>query len=264
MKNSNIEDLRRGLVKTLRGLSIAVSDDRLSAELLIPLHSTSGQLCTTHLLHTQHHHYQSLDFILANNIFPLIIIAITIILFHQTFSNQNQISLRIYQQHWTSLFRGNLRSAAQFSLACCVCSEEQGSLWCGAIRELGPPDYQHNCARSHRSTLHIFLPHVLQKHIYLRTNECIFILGFYAIKLVVLFVQFRYFRAFIAQEFLYFSVTHLRTLLVLFLYFFCTSVYHIWEHSQCRNSGHAVVRVISPSYCLSEMPLPPNDKKIGW
>ena len=87
LKTSNIEELRRGLVKTLRGLSIAVSDDRLSAELLIPLHSTSGQLCTTHLLHTQHHHYQSLDFILANNIFPLIIIAITIILFHQTFSN---------------------------------------------------------------------------------------------------------------------------------------------------------------------------------
>ena len=36
LKTSNIEELRRGLVKTLRGLSIAVSDDCLSAELLIP------------------------------------------------------------------------------------------------------------------------------------------------------------------------------------------------------------------------------------
>ena len=87
LKTSNIEELRRGLVKTLRGLSIAVSDDRLSAELLIPLHSTSGQLCTTHLLHPQHHHYQSLNFILTNNIFLLLIITITIVLFHQSVSN---------------------------------------------------------------------------------------------------------------------------------------------------------------------------------
>ena len=88
LKTSNIEELRRGLVKTLRGLSIAVSDDCLSAELLIPLHSTSGQLCTAHLLPHQHHHYQSLDFILTNNIFLLlIIITITIVLFNQSISN---------------------------------------------------------------------------------------------------------------------------------------------------------------------------------
>ena len=94
LKTSNIEELRRGLVKTLRGLSIAVLDDRLSAELLIPLHSTSGQLCTTHLLHSQHHHYQSLDFILTNNIFLLIIIiTITIVLFHQSVSNFRQSDL---------------------------------------------------------------------------------------------------------------------------------------------------------------------------
>ena len=90
LKTSNIEELRRGLVKTLRGLSIAVSDDCLSAELLIPLYSTSGQLCTTHLLHSQHHHYQSLDFNLTNNIFLLliiIIVTITIVLFQQPVSN---------------------------------------------------------------------------------------------------------------------------------------------------------------------------------
>ena len=50
LKTSNIEELRRGLVKTLRGLSIAVSDDCLSAELLILLHSSSGQLVVLVLL----------------------------------------------------------------------------------------------------------------------------------------------------------------------------------------------------------------------
>ena len=164
LKTSNIEELRRGLVKTLRGLSIAVSDNRLSAELLIP--STLPQ---------------------ANYVLLIFFLISIIIINHLTsfspttyssssssspspspcfinlFQTQTQISL--YTSSF-GLLRGNLRSS-QFCLACCVCSEEQGSLWCGAIRELGPPDYQHNCARSHRSTLHIFLPHVLQKHIYI-------------------------------------------------------------------------------------------------
>ena len=97
LKTSNIEELRRGLVKTLRGLSIAVSDDCLSAELLIP--STLPQanyvllifflisiIIINHLTSFSHSH---------NILLIIIIITITIALFHQSVSNLD-LDISIY------------------------------------------------------------------------------------------------------------------------------------------------------------------------
>ena len=138
LKTSNIEELRRGLVKTLRGLSIAVSDDRLSAELLIPLYSTSGQLCTTHLLHP-HHHYQSLDFILTKNIFILlIIITITIVLFHQSISNlESDLSYNILVAMDFTFTREFTVSSLYFSCLLCMFRRARVPLvWC--YQGIGP------------------------------------------------------------------------------------------------------------------------------
>ena len=79
-----------------------------------------------------------------------------------TFLSWSQLGLKVLVPHSMKQLDFIKLHGYQLSFfACFVCGEEQGSLWCGAIRELGPPGYQHNCYHSHRSTLHIFLPQVL-------------------------------------------------------------------------------------------------------
>ena len=136
LKTSNIEELRRGLVKTLRGLSIAVSDNRLSAELLIP--STLPQ---------------------ANYVLLIFFILSIIVINHLTpsspttsssssspspppssclinlFQTQNQISLSKYYQLWT--FTGEFTVILVLSCLLCMFRRARVPLvWC--YQGIGP------------------------------------------------------------------------------------------------------------------------------
>ena len=136
LKTSNIEELKRGLVKTLRGLSIAVSDNRLSAELLIP--STLPQANYVLLI------FFILSIIVINHLTPS---SPTISssssssssspssCFISLFQTQIQISLRIYLQLWTF----TREFAVSLVLSCLLCMFRRARVplvWC--YQGIGP------------------------------------------------------------------------------------------------------------------------------